>query len=227
MIFSRASHVLFPILALGILGLVASEPPMVEAGLQAAKSGVVLDAQTRRPLADAYVVVRWLEQSRTANSEAIAGQCLKRVIVRTDENGHYAIPATAVALATGRSFAKRAYFWDAFAYTPGYAATNTASHPRMLASVIPAIQDLEPMLLAPEHAQPERRVQQLVDSLQRFSCEPFANEFGPVAEQIYAEAHAVACLPEPNSAAGLLTRLHAHGHASNACESFRQVGTRP
>jgi len=225
MTFSRTPLVLLPIVVLGILGLAASSPPLIEAGLQTAKSGVVLDAQTRQPLADAYVVVRWLEQSRTPTSGAITGQCLKRVIVRTDDNGHYVIPATLLELAAKRTFATRTYFWDAYAYTPGYAAMVSANHPRALGSPVPAVQELEPMLLTADRAQPQQRVNELMDSLQRFSCEPFADELGPVAERIYAEAYSVACLPDPNSAASSLARLRGARLGTKSCESFRQAGT--
>ena len=54
---------LAPIIVLGVLGFTIVRPPLIEPGLQVAKSGVVLDAQTRQPLVGAYVVVRWLEQS--------------------------------------------------------------------------------------------------------------------------------------------------------------------
>ena len=67
-------------------------------------------------------------------------------------------------------------------------------------------------------------MRELADSLLRFSCEPYAKELGPVAEQIYAEA---ACLPEPNSAASSLARLHGDGRGIKPCESFRQVGNNP
>src|SRR6185312_15474465 len=53
--------------------------------LQAARSGLVLDARTRKPLADAYVVTRWLQQDTPAwGLGEVHGQCLHRVIVRTD-----------------------------------------------------------------------------------------------------------------------------------------------
>jgi len=98
-----------------------------------------------------------------------------------------------------------------------------ANHPRALGSPVPAVQELEPMLLAPDHAQPQQRVNELVDSLQRFSCEPFADEVGPVAERIYAEAYSVACLPEPNSAASSLARLRGARLVTKSCVSFRQA----
>jgi len=207
MTFSRSLLLLLATAALGVLAFATRGPPLVEPGLQVAKSGVVLDAQTRQPLAGAYVVVRWLEQSRTLASGAVAGQCMNRIIVRTDGNGHYAIPATAIALAANPVFGEHDYFWDSYAYTPGYAAVTRTKHPRATSSTVPAVQDLEPMLLTAERAAPEQRVSELAESLLHFSCEPFAAEAGPVAEQIYAEAYAAACLPEPNSAAGSLARL--------------------
>ena len=224
MIFPRSLLLLLPIVVLGMVGFAASALPVVEPGLQVAKSGIVLDAQTGQPLVGAYVVVRWLEQSRAAASGRVTGQCLKRIIVRTDDDGHYAIPATEVALTANRVFGQRDFFWDSSAYTPGYTGTIRAQHPRARASSAPAVQDLEPMLLTADHARPEQRVIELADSLSRFRCEPFANELGPVAEQIYAEAYAAACLPEPNGAAGSLARLRSDWRGAKPCESFRQAG---
>lgn len=224
MTFPRSS-LLLPIVLFGVLGFATSGPPRVEPGLQAAKSGVVLDAQTRQPLMGAYVVVRWLQQSEQI-SGTLGGQCLYRAIARTDDRGRYAVPVAQFAIGSGRTLTEHTYFWDAYAYAPGYAEVLAAPslHPRPIGSAVPAIQELEPILMAADHAGPEQRVNELADGLMRFSCEPFAKEPGPVAEQIYAEAYAAACLPEPNRAAGLLARLgDARSPSARPCAQERRA----
>jgi len=216
---------LVPIAALSGLSLAAATraKPMVEPGLQVAKNGVVLDAQTQQPVPGAYVVVRWLKQSQAGGK--IEGQCLSRAVVRTDEHGRYAVAATNIAIGTEHSPAR--YFWDAYAYAPGYAESLArAAHPRALGSATPESQQLEPIVLAVDHAAPEQRIGTLADTLSRFSCEPCAKkEPSPVAEQIYAEGYAAACLPEPNSAANSLARLREDRPGAKPCEQFGQVST--
>jgi len=218
---------LLPLAALTGLSLAAATrpKPLVEPGLQVAKNGDVLDEQTRQPIAGAYVVVRWLEESRAGDK--VEGQCLSRTVVRTDQHGHYAIPAPHLTVAS--EHAETRYFWDAYAYAPGYAdAQARAVHPRPVASPIPGSQTLEPIGLASDHAVPEQRVGILADTLSRFSCEPFAKqEPSPIAEQIYAEAYAAACLPEPNRAAKLLARLRGERLGDEPCEQFRQASNMP
>ena len=132
MTFPRSS-LLLPIVLFGVLGFATSGPPRVEPGLQAAKSGVVLDAQTRQPLMGAYVVVRWLQQSEQI-SGTLGGQCLYRAIPRTDDPGRYAVPVAQFAIGSGRTLTEHTYFWDAYAYAPGYAEVLAAPslHPRLI-----------------------------------------------------------------------------------------------
>src|SRR6185503_15386209 len=149
---------LLPIAALSGLSLAAvTRPkPLVEPGLQVAKNGDVLEEQTRQPIAGAYVVVRWLEESRAGDK--VEGQCLSRTVVRTDEHGHYVIPAPHFSLAS--EHAETRYFWDAHA---------RAAHPHPVGSPTPGSQALEPIGLASDHAAPEQRVGMLADTLSRFS----------------------------------------------------------
>jgi len=218
---------LLPIAALSGLSLAAvTRPkPLVEPGLQVAKNGDVLEEQTRQPIAGAYVVVRWLEESRAGDK--VEGQCLSRTVVRTDEHGHYVIPAPHFSLAS--EHAETRYFWDAHAYAPGYAdAQARAAHPHPVGSPTPGSQALEPIGLASDHAAPEQRVGMLADMLSRFSCDPFAKrEPNPIAERIYAEGYAAACLPEPNGAAKLLARLRGERRGDQSCEQFRQASNMP
>lgn len=226
---------LAPLVALGVVAFAAAgSKPAVEPGLQVAKTGFVLDAQTHQPLAGAYVVVRWLEQSTSSAPESVEGQCLFRAVVRADEKGQYAIPAPGFTIAPERSAAARKYFWDAYAYAPGLAAAGAViAHPKAVPSATPASQTLEPILLASDHAAPEQRVVALARTLSRFACAPYAKNPGAVAEQVYAEAYAAACLPEPNGAARMLARLHddAFGmrleSAPQPCSQLRQASNAP
>jgi hypothetical protein len=184
--------------------------PAVEPGLQVAKSGIVLDMQTRQPVSGAYVVVRWLEQT-AGSSGKTQGQCVADTVIRTDEQGRYLIPTAHFPIAADGA-AERKYFWDTYAYAPGYAIAGAkVMHPKALGSSIPASQSLAPILLTLDHSAPEHRVETLAETLSRFTCRPYANDTGPVVEQIYGEAYAVACLPEPNAAAQALVRLHDGG----------------
>ena len=233
----KTALLLLPIVALSLCYAVGNKP-VVEAGLRAAKTGVVLDAQTRQPLAGVYVVARWLEQS-TENSPAgsgeLMGQCLYRTVVRTDEHGRYEIPASNFPIAADRALVERKYFWDASAYTPGYVVSSPKTlHPRAGGSPIPATQALEPILLAADHAAPEQRITALQDTLARFTCQAYSAEPVPVAEQVYAEAYSAACLPEPNDAARALARLRDDAThrvpgemVREPCTQFKQASSTP
>ena len=235
MTFRRASLWFVPVVALSALAVAAAvRKPQVEPGLHVAKSGRVLDAQTGQPLPGAYVVVRWLEQSgMSAASDTVDGRCLYRTIVRTDDQGRYAVPAVGFAIAAERSFGEHRYFWDSYGYAPGHdeVGANRSRHPIVAASTLPAVQELEPILLAAEHVSPSQRVAELADSLRRFSCEPYAKELGAVADEIYAEARTAACSPQPDSeAAQALSRLAVAtagaGSRAPACAQFPQASNR-
>jgi hypothetical protein len=208
MTFLRASLWFVPVVALSALAVAAVvRKPLVEPGLLAPKSGVVMDAQTRQPLAGAYVVVRWLEQARAGAH--VEGQCLHRTVVRTDEQGRYAVAALQLSVAD-HTLAERRYFWDAYAYASGYADSSSATvrHPRVVASAAPGIQSLETIALAADSAAPAQRIATLADMLSHVECLPYAKaEANPVAEQIYREAYAAACLPESPGAIAALARL--------------------
>jgi hypothetical protein len=125
--FLRWSLSLTLLASLGTLAYLVSASTIVDAGLQAAKAGVVLDAQTRQPLAGVYVVARWLEQTTEpellGHGGKMQGQCLYRVVVRTDSQGKYLIPATGARFkASGSLLPDRGkrYFWDLYTYSSGY-----------------------------------------------------------------------------------------------------------
>lgn len=209
------AFLLMPLVAMGVVAFAAGgSKPAVEPGLRVAKTGTVLDAQTHQPLAGVYVAARWLEQSTERSfgtADTLQGQCLYRTVVRTDEQGRYAIPAsTNFTIAAERTGMVRRYFWDAYAYTPGYGMVDSvASHPKSESSSIPASQALQPiLLLATDHAAPAQRVDALIKTMERFTCEPYAAAPVPVAELAYAEGYAAACLQGSNEAARSLARLN-------------------
>jgi hypothetical protein len=155
-------------------------------------------------------------------------------VARTDAQGRYEIPSSAARLniKASRSSAERKYFWDAYAYAPGYSALGPRTpHPRLGSSSIPASQALEPILLqAADHTAPEQRVAALIDTAERFACEAYSPAPTPVAEQIYAEAYAAACLPEPNAASHSLARLRSSANPTadaQACMHLRQANNTP
>lgn len=240
----RAALWLIAIAAGATLIYAAGSATSVEAGLQAAKSGVVLDADSRQPLAGVYVVARWLEQTTQpallGQSGKVDGQCLFRVVVRTDGQGRYTIPATSGNFRTANNLLpdrSKKYFWDLYTYAAGFGgAGRVGAHPRLTAaagagdSSVQETQTLEPILLATDHAAATQRVAALADTLSRFTCEPYSSEPLPIAQQVYAEAYATACLPEPNDAARALAQLRnstmtaapAQG-AEPPCMQFRQA----
>jgi len=229
--------VLTAVAALSAVSYAMRGETAVESGLQAAKTGVVLDAQTRQPLPGVYVVARWLEQSSQASLDGrpgqTQGQCLFRTVVRTDGLGRYSIPASAGDFNVPRGWqpaSNRTVFWQASAYAPGYAESAGGSHPKIQGATLQA-DTLEPILLNGDHAAPEQRVASLIDTLSRFACQ---EQPVPIAEEIYAEAYAAACLPQPNAAARALERLRnadgrdRRGHEAGSavaepCAEFRQA----
>ena len=234
----RASAFCLSIAALGVLIYVLGAMPVTEPGLRTAKTGVVLDAATGRPLSGVYVVARWLEQSSEISfiggPGEVKGQCLYRKVVRTDEQGRYEIPAGDTNFATPQNDIARQtkYFWDAYAYAPGYAVSGrpivNAVHPQARADSSGETQTLEPIQLAVDHAAASQRIDTLAETLSRFTCRHYAPEPVAVAEQVYAEAYAMACLPEPNDAAPALARLRDDAArlrepAQEPCARFRQA----
>lgn len=228
--------------ALGALAYAATRGTTAEPGMTLAKTGVVLDAQTRQPLSGVYVVARWLEnttQPSLLGGGRVEGQCLYRVVVRTDAQGHYTIPATGTSF---RSASNRLWdhgknhFWDLYTYSEGYAAAGGKHHPEASTrgSASSETQSLAPILLAADHALAEQRVATLSDTLSRFTCEPYSRDPLPIARQVYADAYATACLLEPNDAARALAQLRRSRTTAApardtdlSCTQFRQARNDP
>jgi hypothetical protein len=233
--FLRWSLSLTLLASLGTLAYLVSASTIVDAGLQAAKAGVVLDAQTRQPLAGVYVVARWLEQTTEpellGHGGKMQGQCLYRVVVRTDSQGKYLIPATGARFkASGSLLPDRGkrYFWDLYTYSSGYDVV-AAGRPTGIrdGSSVEETQTLETIRLAANHTSAEQRMSALADTLARFTCEPYSTDPLPIAQEVYAEAYATACLLERNAAAGALARLRTAAapdqDAEQSCVQFRQA----
>lgn len=182
-----------------LVALVRMQGPDIEPALEAAKSGVVLDAASGQPLAGVFVSMRWLEQSSDAAllGGSVRGQCLNRVVVRTDGAGRYAIPAARLPDAASRpGVATRGYFWDLYTYAPGYAAQDAGAtaHPRATMTAAGAAA-VEPVRLSAVHDTPQQRLATLADTLAHFTCHPFAHDAGMIESSVAAEAAAAACLP--------------------------------
>jgi len=185
---------------LGALGYLYAFGTTIEPGVQAAKSGVVLDAQTRQPLAGVYVIARALAQ--TTESGKTEGQCVFRSVALTDGEGRYSIPATDESFSIARNWLPqrtRSYSWDLYTYSPDHGSVAaTDKHPQ---SSNESTRTLQPILLARQDASPELRAKALTKTLAHFACEPFSRVRLPVEQDIYAEAYATACLQTSNDSA--------------------------
>jgi len=197
----------------------------VESGLQAQKSGIVLDAETNKPLAGVSVVVRWHEEITDpfliGHGNSVGGGCVNRIIVQTDADGRYSIPSSSRDFAVEHNFRLNRsvkYYWDFYAYKDGYGPPGQQipsgvgpiyeGHPRAASDVWGSQQTVSPVLLGRPEASPELRMSELLAVYYRFMCKP-EHPFPPppVAGHLYEEAYATACTPGPNSAALKLDEL--------------------
>ena len=95
----------------------------VEDGFSRAKEGRVIDAETRKPIADAWVVARWLHGGYSAAEGSSRSGCRYSLTVRTDAQGFYHIPDTSKDVATESGQGTQlhdAYKWSVIAYAPGH-----------------------------------------------------------------------------------------------------------
>lgn len=95
----------------------------VEDGFFRAKEGQVIGAETRKPIADAWVVARWLHGGYSGAEGSSRSACRYSVTVRTDAHGFYHIPETSKEIATDPSQSMQlhdAYKWSVIAYAPGH-----------------------------------------------------------------------------------------------------------
>jgi len=197
---------LLGLLFAAIVAIARTSGTQVEPALQAAKSGVVLDAATGKPVEGVYVAVRWLEQTSQLPllGGTIRGQCVNRVVVRTDAEGRYRIAAAQLQAESGLQPGVRTeYFWDLHAYAPGYDARNlTQTHPRTVANQAGDQAVVEPVLLETGHTTPQQRLATLADTLAQFTCHPFSHDAGAIEQSVAGEAAAAACLPGADDAQG-------------------------
>ena len=95
----------------------------VEDGFSRAKEGRVIDAETRKPIADAWVVARWLHGGYSGAEGSSRSGCRYSLTVRTDARGLYHIPETSKEVETEPSQGAQlhdAYKWSVIAYAPGH-----------------------------------------------------------------------------------------------------------
>jgi len=166
-----------------------------------------------------YVGARFLQQTSEAPllGGKQQGQCVYRVVVQTDAQGRYTIPATATQFAIARDFvpgARTSYRWDLHAYAAGYqAGAVSAAHPRTLDDpTATTAATLEPVLMTAEHGSAAQRLATLAETAAHFTCHPFAHDAGPVEASLAAEAAAAACLPGTESTVP-------------SCATFRQASS--
>jgi hypothetical protein len=195
-----------------------------ELGLQAPKTGIVLDAETGQPLAGVYVVARWHEfidnPLLIGDGRWWDGGCVYQTIVRTDSQGIYRIPATYGKFNVEgnlRIDRSKKYFWDLYAYSKGYGMPNVEypsgigplsysdNHPTVgLIGILPVEQGVQPILLEKNTTPPAQRLWDIGYTSWRFACKAASEDHAQsdsIAEQFYAEAYAAACIPQPNNAA--------------------------
>lgn len=191
----------------------------VESNLQAPKSGIVLDAETNKPLAGVSVVIRWHEEITDpfmiGHGNIGGGGCVHRIIVQTDVDGRYSIPSSRSDFAVEHNFKLNRsvkYYWDLYAYKDGYGSPGQQipsgvgpiyeGHPRAVSDGWRSQQTVSPVLLGRPEGTPEPRISELLAVYYRFMCKPeHPSPPPPVAEHLYKEAYATACTPTPNRAA--------------------------
>ena len=96
---------------------------IVEDGFNRAKEGRVIDAETRKPIVDAWVVARWLHGGYTGAEGSSRSGCRYSLTVRTDAQGFYHIPDTSQEVAAELNQGTQlhdAYKWSVTAYAPGH-----------------------------------------------------------------------------------------------------------
>lgn len=195
----------FATLALAFLVLVAIAvivwaSTSVERGLQKAKEGTVIDMATGRPIAGAWVVVRWYRDE--SDRWPVLGHggrggrtCVYRAVATTDEWGHYLIASTEKQFPIERRISLKTetrFFWDLSAYAPGYVFAwpqnmyqTGGEHPATHG--FGDLDTLDPIQLTP------RPPGDGTVSLERYAC-PANNGMVPAfLATVYHEAYALAC----------------------------------
>jgi len=207
---------------------------------RAPRVGVVRDAASGRPIAGAFVVARWLEReaARFGSGGMIAGRCLDRVVVRSDGDGRFAIPARSddgPLDADWNPLRRRDYTRDLQVYARGYRVgsqdspwddlstprpdTDAAGTARSDASIAFDLHD--------DAADAGQRLAHLVDAAQDFACDAHAADMS-VTEAIEADGYALGCLAtgvDATAFARLRTALRGHPSAGDVhpCASQHTV----
>lgn len=202
--------------------------PTIEPGLQDAKTGKVLDAATRLPIAGAYVVVRW--QKRVSNPFLVGhgggypdgGGCVHREVVRTDENGVFHVPSTHTAIRPDFNLRPNrgiSYHWDLSVYAPGYGpplkemSDGTGLGPFFYPSyelagrdLLKGEQKLAPMMLAQDSRVFRGRAATLSKLASDVDCSPSSSDPLPFIPSLFREALAATCQTDfGNGALALLS----------------------
>lgn len=181
--------------------------PQLAPDWRAARVGVVRDAANGRPIAGAFVVARWLERSAPAfdATGVIAGRCLDRVVVRSDGDGRFAIPARADDRpldADWNPTRSRRYARDLAVYASGYAASAPDAAPGggegmsapVSAGSVRNRTDDTPLAfdLRSEQGDVGARLARLADAARGFACDAQARAAGTAAQAAAAQTPAAA-----------------------------------
>lgn len=180
--------------------------PVIEIGMTKAKTGVVLDAATGKPIADAYVVARWYDKNGLRFFIGPSGgggtACLHRAVVKTDAEGRYSISSTAgefdVTHAPSIKFYHR-YYWGLGVYAPGYEGPDFKD--RKLRNIHPSVrwdsfgwtQHLLPVAMTKATGEAGHRAYYIVLTQQRLACNHATNQPLSFTGELYREAYPLVC----------------------------------
>jgi hypothetical protein len=190
------------LLIVAVVAVVASAAALatsVESGLQKAKTGVIQEVTTKKPIPGAYVIVRWYHYDIDRWTFGHGGrggiECVYRAVAQADAQGRYTVPTTEGKFPVHRVVSLQddtRYYWDLAAYAPGYIWAwpqnmyqTGGKHPA--AHGFGAAETLDPVELTP-------RPQGSDDiSLQLYECPTADGDAVPFIDKQYREAYELAC----------------------------------
>ena len=192
-------RILLAVVVVAGVASVAAFATSVESGLQKAKTGVVQDVTTKKPIAGAYVVVRWyhydVNRWDLGHIERGGAECVYREVAQTGADGQYTVPTTDGKFPVNRvvSLQKETrYYWELGAYAPGYTWAwpqnmyqTGGKHPA--AHGFGSGEQLDPVELTPRPAGNGDF------STEEFGCPTADGNAVPFIGQMYKEGYSLAC----------------------------------
>lgn len=179
----------------------------VEPTFTSARSGIVIDADTQKPLNGAHIVARWWHTSVNRfppiGHGTVGGfaNCLHREVTTTDASGRYTLPTVDGVFAVDRKVElshKDEYHWQLDAYLVGYYSPTAmgpdrAQHPAVSGRVARSTVDVAPLLLTKDNRPREERIAYLAGWGLDFSCKWTTTDPVPFVAELYREAFQLAC----------------------------------